>query len=274
MSNFSTAISDVRVSDAPTIRGYPHKDMIGKLPFSDAAFLTIVGRLPVGNESALVNAMFTSILDYGFIASTISAARYIASGNPQLIPAVGGGLLAAGKNTLSPQDSFDLIEHVLSRSEKEERSPKDVVEVVVSEYLADRRRLPGFGHPTQKHADFRSTALFELARQLGFFGQACETYEALDQELRRQSGRTLPVNIDACLACLGHDLGLTAHEVVGIAVISIMPGLVAHVIEEIAANQPLRYIRDGAYDGESLRPLPASENRVADAIEEIASEPV
>src|SRR4051794_28598340 len=109
---FQTAISDVEEGRV-VIRGYSHADIIGTVPYADATFLTLVGRLPTASESRLVDAILTSLLDHGWVASTVAATRYIASGNPQFIPAVAGGLLAAGANTLSPEHSFGVIQHAL-----------------------------------------------------------------------------------------------------------------------------------------------------------------
>jgi len=78
------------------IRGYSHAEIIGRLPYANATYLTLVGRLPNEAEARLIDAILTSLLDHGWVASTVTAARYIASGNPQFIPAVAGGILAAG----------------------------------------------------------------------------------------------------------------------------------------------------------------------------------
>ena len=91
---FTTEISSVE-DGIVLIRGYSHGDIIGNIPYASAVFMTLVGRLPSEKEGRLVDAMLTSLLDHGFVASTVSAARYIASGNPEFIPAVAGGLLIA-----------------------------------------------------------------------------------------------------------------------------------------------------------------------------------
>jgi hypothetical protein len=51
------------------------------------------------------------------------------------------------------------------------------------------------------------------------------------------------------LAAIGRDLGLSANQTVAFAVLSVLPGLMAHVIEEIEIGRPLRYIQDGDYVG-------------------------
>lgn len=254
MSEFSTEISVVEPGRV-LIRGYSHAEIIGRLPYASAAYLTLVGRLPTEPEARLVDAILTSLLDHGWVASTITAARYIASGNPQLIPAVAGGILAAGQNTLSPADSFGLLEAVARRREESRLSTADAARVTVERLIAGRRRVPGLGHPVHKASDFRSDVLFTLARELGLAGESVVMFEAVRTATQQVTGRLLPINIDGCLACLGRDLGLSANQVVGLAILAVLPGLIAHAIEEIEAGVPLRHIGDGRYSGHGYRPL-------------------
>jgi citrate synthase len=256
VSSFKTAISDVE-DGRVSIRGYSHEEIIGRLPYASATFLTIVGRLPSQTEARLIDAMLTSLLDHGFVAATVSAARYAASGNPQFVPAVAAGLLAAGQNTLSPEHSYALIAQARGLREKHGWDDRRTAEEIVARSRRERWRLPGFGHPIHRDGDFRAAVLFELAAELGLSGDATALYRAIHEEFVRQTGRTLiPINIDGCLACLGMDLGLSAKQTVAIALLAVLPGLMAHVIEEIDDGIPLRFIADGEYVGEPDRPLP------------------
>jgi citrate synthase len=255
MAKFQTAVSDVR-EGAVVIRGYSQEEIMRNLSFAEAAFLTLTGRLPSREEATLVNAMLTSLLDHGFVAATISAARYIASGNPQFIPAVAGGLLAAGRHTLSPEDSAQLIRQAMALERQEGKSDEEAAAHIVDEYRAAGRRIPGFGHPVHRSGDFRADVLFELAGELGLVGEATRIYRAVHREFVRQTGKTnIPINIDGCLAALGLDLGLSSHQIVGIAVLAVLPGLMAHVIEEIDTAVALKWIEDGVYIGESGKSL-------------------
>ncbi len=256
MSSFKTAISTVE-DGRVTIRGYSHEEIIGQLPYAKATFLTIVGRLPSQAEARLVDAMLTSLLDHGFVATTVSAARYAASGNPQFVPAVAAGLLAAGRNTLSPEHSYALIVEARRLRREHGWDDRRTAEEIVARSRRERRRLPGFGHPVHRARDFRATVLFELAADLGLSGDATALYREIHEEFVRQTGRmSIPINIDGCLACLGMDLGLTATQTVAIALLAVLPGLMAHVIEEIDEGVPLRFIADGEYVGERDRSLP------------------
>src|SRR5271155_4042013 len=166
LAKFSTTISVVYPGKV-LIRGYPHEQIIGRLPYADATYLTLIGRLPSAAEARLLDAMLTSLLDHGWVAATITAARYIASGNPQFVPAVAGGLLAAGQNTLSPEHAYALIDRARELRGTGSRSDEETAKAVVAEVRAQKRRFPGFGHPTHKDHDFRATVLFDLADELG-----------------------------------------------------------------------------------------------------------
>jgi citrate synthase len=256
VTSFRTAISDVE-NGRVLIRGYSHEDVIRSVPYADAAYLTLVGRLPTPEEARLVDAMLTSLLDHGFVAATVSAARYAASGNPQFVPAVAAGLLAAGQNTLSPQHSYELIAEARRLRDENAWDDQRAARAIVEKALAERRRLPGLGHPIHREGDFRANVLFELAGELGLAGDATSLFTAVHAEFVSQTGkRSIPINIDGCLACLGMDLGLSAQQTVALALLAVLPGLMAHVIEEIEDGVPLRFISDGEYVGEDYRPLP------------------
>lgn len=247
MSYFSTSVSEVRDGDV-NLRGYSLVEVMRKASYAEGAFLSITGRLPSTAESRLVDAILNSLLDHGYVASTITAARYIASGNPQFIPAVAGGILAAGSNTLSPEHSFKLLEHTANL--RAGGTLEEGAQRVVDEYVSTKRRLPGFGHPTHKTSDFRADVLFELASELGLAGESIQQFQAIHAEFVRKTGKTnIPVNIDGALAAIGRDMGWSANQTVAFAVLSVLPGLMAHVIEEIETGRPLRYIQDGEYIG-------------------------
>ncbi len=247
---FNTSVSEVKDGDV-NLRGYSLKEVIREATYAEGAFLAIAGRVPSHAEARLLDAMLNTLLDHGYVASTISAARYIASGNPQFIPAVAGGILAAGSNTLSPEHSYKLLERA-----KELRGVgtlEDAAERIVAEYAESSRRLPGLGHPTHKVSDFRADVLFDLAEELGIAGESVRQFQAIHRAFVQRTGKTdIPINIDGALAAVGDDLGLSANQTVALAVLSVLPGLMAHVIEEIETGRPLRYIQDGEYIGQPM----------------------
>jgi citrate synthase len=250
MAYFSTSVSEVS-EGVVNLRGYSLAELMRKATYAEGAFLSITGRMPTPHEHRLVDAILNSLLDHGYVASTISAARYIASGNPQFVPAVAGGILAAGSNTLSPEHSFDLLDRAAEL--RGDDTLEEAAERVVEEHVAAKKRLPGFGHPTHKTSDFRADILFDLAAELGLDGESTRQFQAIHRAFVARTGKTnVPINIDGALAAIGRDLGWSANQTVAFAILSVLPGLMAHVIEEIETGQPLRYIQDGDYIGEQL----------------------
>lgn len=255
--HYVTAVSDV-VDGGVNLRGYSLEDVMRSRAYADGAYLSIIGELPSAAQRRLVDGVLNSLLDHGFVASTISAARLVASGNPQVIPATAGGLLAAGANTLSPEHSANEILKAIALRDERGISNEEAAAAVVEEFVASRRRFPGFGHPTHKSSDFRTDVLFELADELGLAGDAITMIRAINEAFAERSGKQLPINIDGGLAAVGLDLGWSAHQTVAFAVLSVLPGLMAHVIEEIEQNVPLRHVA-GEYDGKPPGPLPAAD---------------
>src|ERR1700680_3357931 len=121
MSEFRTAVSVVEPGRV-LIRGYSQAEIIGKLPYADATFLTIFGRLPSASEARLTDAMLTSLLDHGWVASTVQAARSISSGDSHFASRSGlgrvdchsGALHCLGESSIHPRRGWW---HPRSRSE-------------------------------------------------------------------------------------------------------------------------------------------------------------
>jgi citrate synthase len=81
-----------------------------------------------------------------------------------------------------------------------------------------------------------------VAREEGCWGESCEFYARLPEQVAELIGKQLPVNIDGMLGCVLDDLGFTPLEMAGIAAIAAMPGIVAQVVEEITSGVPLRVV--------------------------------
>lgn len=249
---FVTRVSSVRPGFT-SIRGQSHFDLIQNTPYADAAFLTLVGRIPTQSESRLFQAMAVSVIDHGFVSVTTTTGRYAASGNPQIVPAVAAGMLAAGDNTLSPGLSYDMLTSV-SAAVGSGMSARDAAEVYVQGALSHGARIPGLGHPIHREVDYRAEALFQLASTEGVSGVHVELIHEIRNALHRATGKKhIPINVDGCIASLAADLSLTRSQAVGIALIGVIPGLIAHVAEQIESGSPLEFA-DGIYASEPGRP--------------------
>ena len=72
------------------------------------------------------------------------------------------------------------------------------------------------------------------------------------------AGRTLPINIDGAIAAVCGDIGLPPEVADALLIISRVPGLAAHALEEQRRESPMRAIDPGSYtsDGPTERRIP------------------
>ncbi len=254
---WETAISNVTPTDI-FIRGYSIRDLMERLTFTEVAFLTIRGTLPEPKERQMLDAILIALVDHQFVSSHVTAARFIASGNPSVVAAIAGGVLAAGPNTLSPEAAARFIDWAMSRRRELGGSVADAARELVTELIRRRELIPGVGHVTHKEQDPRTVTLRKRVGELGLVGERVELYEAIHQEFVRQKGRWLPINADGMIAAILGDLGWTPEEMAGAAVLAALPGLLAHVVEEIRQRVPHRFLppEQIVYTGPPSRRLP------------------
>jgi citrate synthase len=254
---WSTEIS-AATSEHLLLRGYPLAEVISELSFSQGVFLTLVGRVPDEHESAMFDALLNALLDHQFVSATVPAARYVASGNPQVVPAAAAGILSAGANTLSPEDSANFIRETLeSASSTSDEDIEAAATRAVQARRQERAKIPGLGHPLYKVADPRAVALREIAAKYGFDGPAVKTVLAIHEAFKRESGKEVALNVDGMMSAIMLEIGLTPRQMIAVNLLSYMPGIMAHCIEEIEAGVPLRTIPDAlaVYRGEPRRSL-------------------
>jgi citryl-CoA lyase len=250
---WTTSVSKVVDSDV-LIRGYSLEEIIGKLPFSACAYLLVRGELPTPAQSRMMDAFFTCILDYSLYKPGTVAARYTASANPQMVPALATSILAVGKHTLAPDDTARFVEEEFARFKASGKTVEEFASDLVTSYKAQKKRIPGLGHPVFKYEDPRAQKLKALAQETGVWGEKASFYEAVHRAFTALPGReTTPINDVGMLALIMGDMGFTPDEMTGLAIMSMIPGVIAHVSEELQHGKPIRIIPDtiAAYPDQS-----------------------
>jgi len=241
------------------IRGYPIDELIEHLTFSEVLFLTVRGELATKAQARVLDAALSSIPSHQWVAAHLLSAAVTASAFPESpIPGIASGILSMGSVTVSPQETAALIEHGRALM-REGMTMDQAADRVVDDYRAEGRLIPGLGHPNHKNQDPRATALAKVARKYDVWGDACELYARVHLAFNRKTGKDLPINIDGMLGCVLAELGFTPFEMAGIAATAAMPGIVAHVVEEITNGVPLRIVPDALgsrYTGPAERHLP------------------
>jgi len=242
------------------VRGFPLDELMGRLPFGDAIYLLLTGELPSPSISRLVDAMLVSFIDHGVTPPSTLAARQSAASGASVRDAVAGGIAAFGRdfgrNVLACQQLLDDGLDMAGRSRMMGAAAAELVERMVQ---ADNIPPPGFGHRFHL-TDPRATRLLQIAHELETDHRYTEFLRALEHALGRHPALAdlgLPVNVDGAVAAICGDLGLAPEVADALLLISRIPGLAAHALEEQQREAPMRIIDPAAhtYDGPAARRL-------------------
>ena len=243
-SHWVTGVSEIAPQDI-FIRGYPMSELVGKVPFSAISFLLIRGELPSPGQARMMDVILSSILDYGLQKSGTVAARAVVSVNPAMTAGLGAAVLAAGEYALSPEDTGRFIADTYSAWKQSGDDMEVGATTLVNELRAAKRRVPGFGHQVFRHVDPRSEKLKEIAKLEGIWGEANEWYEAVHRAFQKASNKPdLVLNDVGMLASIMVQMGFTPQEMCGLAIQSTLPGLIAHISEEMQSGVRNRLVPD------------------------------
>ena len=231
------------------IRGYDLEDLVGGLPFTAASYLLIKGRLPGPSESRVLDAVLTAVLDYALHKPGTAAARYVVSANPSMAAGLAAATMAVGKNTLATEDTARFITTAHARFQESDDDMPAFAAKLVESMAASRQRIPGLGHPVFKKTDPRAAILRRIAAEEGLWNEPAQLYEAIHQAFTSRPGKAdIPINDVGVIAAVLVALGFTPEETTGLAVISTLPGVVAHISEEISGGRPIRIVPDATVD--------------------------
>lgn len=227
------------------VRGYDLEDLVGGLPFTAATFLLVKGRLPTPAENRVLDAVLTAVLDYSLHKPGTAAARFVVSGNPSMAAGLAAASLAVGEHTLATEDTARFIVATHERFLAAGKDVGDFAAELVDELARARHRIPGLGHPVFKQVDPRGAILRRIAVEEGLWGEACEVYEAVHAAFTARPGKSeIPINDVGVMAAVMVGLGFTPEESTGLAIISTLPGVVAHISEELRSGHRIRIVPD------------------------------
>ena len=241
---WQTSITQVD-DDEVYLSGYPLAGVIGKLSFPAASFLLIRGRVPSPGEARMMDAILCSVLDYGLKKPGTVAARYCVSGNPSMTAGLATAVLSVGAYTLAPDEAGSFIARTLKEAKASGNPPDAEAGAVADRIIAARERIPGLGHPNFRFADPRAQALKRIAQEAGLWGEACDWYEAVHRAFIFGAAKPeMVINEVGMMAAILVDMGFSPEEMTGIAIMSSLPGVIAHIAEEMKSGARIRTVPD------------------------------
>ena len=240
---WKTALSAVEPNKI-LIRGYRVQDLMANCTFGDIIYLTFKGELPAANEGRMIEMIVVSSTDHSFLAPSIDATRFVASGGVPLQASVAAGIISLGDH------HGGAIEQCAKLLQDSVQSVTAAAEIV-SGFRARKQRVPGFGHPWHDR-DPRTLTLIAAAKEWNLAGAHLALAESISNELQ------LPANIDGVISGIISDMGIAWQYGRAFFIIPRVVGLAAHAVEETVRERPFRAIdmKDVAYDGPPERDLP------------------
>jgi citrate synthase len=123
----------------------------------------------------------------------------------------------------------------------------DRADEVVTQMLAEGKKVPGIGHRVYRALDPRAVSLREMSRQLAeatgdskWYEISEKVQEAADKALAAKGKTTLKANVDFFSASVYHMLGIPSEQFTPVFAVSRVAGWTAHVLEQLGDNRLIR----------------------------------
>lgn len=195
----------------------------GKHTFSEMIFEMLTARKATPCEAKLLDLILNLSIDHGPNSPSAVATIAAAKAGKTMGESVGAGMAQIGDRHGGA--GGPLMEIMYRIKNDELRITK-----VVEEKLEAGEKLPGLGHRVYKDLDPRAQLIMKTAVEEGVGVEYVEIVNELRDEMERQSGKSLPVNIDGAIAAVFCGFGLAPELGIAIFIIARGPGLASHFI--------------------------------------------
>jgi citrate synthase len=255
-------------SNAETIivRGHDLvEDLIGSISFTEHMWLLVTGSMPSDVQRRVLDATLVAIAEHGMVPSVQAARMTLAAAPEALQGAVAAGLLGCGSVILGASESAGmLLQEIVEEEATSQAGINAAAATVVRRYRADRRAIPGFGHPLHKGRDPRAEKLIAIGEKLGTAGRYAQAVEAVERCVAEIVGKPLMMNVSGAIPCVLLDAGFPLKALKGVPLLARTASLVAHLMEEQTRSVGFILSRGAAeviaYDGLAPAGFVADEN--------------
>lgn len=230
-------------------------DLMGKVGFTDYVWLLITGASPTPAQSRILDATLVAIAEHGLVPSVQVSRMTLAAAPEALQGAVAAGLLGCGSVILGSAEAAGCFFAQIARRVGEGLDAETAAGESVREYRAQRRSIPGFGHPLHKSSDPRAQRLLAIAAEAGTAGHYAQAARTVERLLPGLIGKPLMLNVSGAIAAVLLDAGYPLPALKGVPLLARTAGLIAHLLEE--QMRPIGFAMSDAaaeavrYDGEA-----------------------
>lgn len=240
------AVTSICTSDATsiTVRGLDLCDeVIGKVDFTSYFWLLVTGTMPSPPQKALADAVLCAIAEHGLVPSVVATRMTYAAAPEAFHGAVAAGLLGCGSVVLgSAEVAGKFYAQVVADAEGGDAAA--TATAAIKALRAEKKAIPGFGHPQHSGGDPRAHRLLALAKEHEMEGKHIAMLRTIESVLPDAIGRSLPINVNGAIPAVMLDAGFPLAALKGISLLARTASLIAHLQEE--TERPIGFIMSGA----------------------------
>jgi len=227
-------------------------ELVGKVTFTQMIYFQIIGRKPTPAQTAVLDACLVTLMEHGLTPSALATRLVYSSAEEAMQAAVAAGLLAVGSRFVGTTEGCGAL---LARIVAAGDDGAALARQIVGEHRAEKKSIPGFGHPFHKPDDPRTPVLLAIAREHGVAGAHVRAAALLSAAIDEAFGKHITLNVTGAVAAVLADAGVPREILRGISLIARAAGLVGHVHEE-QKKPAMRAIWEAAeeavrYDGKA-----------------------
>lgn len=229
-------------------------ELVGRSDFTSYFWLLVTGDEPTPTQKLFTDAVLLSIAEHGLVPSVVAARMTYAAAPEAFQGAVAAGLNGCGSVVLGSAESCGRFLHAcLELSERENLSANEAALRSVTALRAEKKAIPGFGHPLHDKGDPRANLLLSMAKEHDVEGRYIEMLYAVRDVLPEALGRSLPINVNGAIPSVMLDVGFPLAALKGVSLLARTASLIAHLQEE--SERPIGFIMSGKaaeaieYDG-------------------------
>lgn len=242
------AVTSISTSDASsiTVRGLDLcNEVVGHWDFTSYFWLLVTGQQPTQMQRFFADATLCSLAEHGLVPSVVAARMTLAAGPEAWQGAVAAGLLGCGSVILgSAELAGQFLAQTIARAEAEGLSDHDAAVAGIKALRAEKKAIPGFGHPQHSAGDPRALRLIGLAQEKGVAGRHIAMLHAVRDAMQEAMGRELPINVNGAIPAVLLDVGFPLAALKGIALLARTASLIGHLQEE--QERPIGFMMAGA----------------------------
>ncbi len=231
------------------------RDLIGRISFTDHFWLLLTGHMPTDAQRRILDATLVAIAEHGLVPSVQASRMTLAAAPEALQGAVAAGILGCGSVVLGSSEAAGRFFAAVAARAATGLPEEQAARAVILEYRAERRAIPGYGHPLHTASDPRALRLFEVAAEAGSSGAHIGIARLVEGLLPEVIGKRLALNVSGAIPAALLDAGYPLGALKGIPILARTAGLIGHLLEE--QQRPIGFVLSHAaaaaisYDGDA-----------------------